>query len=471
MPQKYKTIKETHNALVNKEISCVDLTKSFLSWSKKRQSDINSYITILEHEALVQAKKVDEKIRKGEEIGLLEGVPCAIKDNILIKDVKVTAGSRILENYIATYDATVIKKLKESGVIFLGKTNMDEFAMGSSGENSAFGATKNPIDLTLVPGGSSSGSTASVADNQCVFALGSDTGGSIRQPASFCGVVGFKPSYGQVSRYGLMAMASSFDQIGPIANSVADIKTIFSVLKTEDKKDSTNFKEKHQTENNENVIVGVPKEFFIKGMDQDVEKIIKKFIEKLGKEKNIIIKEISLPNINYSLAVYYILMPAEISSNLARYDGVKYGLRDEGGNLLETYLKTRAKGFGSEVKRRLMLGTYVLSSGYQEKYYEKAQVVRELIKQDFKKAFEQVDFIVSPTTPTTAFKLNEKFENPLTMYLSDIFTVSANVAGLPAISLPISYKENLPVGLQLVGEAFSDDFLLDFAEKIETLKN
>jgi len=459
-----KTIEHIHKSLIKKEFTCVELTQAYLNKIKK--SKFNDFLCLTDKLALEQAKKVDDKIARKQKIGELEGIPIAIKDNILVEGFKVTAGSKILENYIALYNATVIDKLKNAGAIIIGKTNLDEFAMGSSTENSAFGFVKNPVDISRVPGGSSGGSAAAVAADHCLGALGSDTGGSVRQPAAFCGVVGFKPSYGAVSRYGLIAMASSLDQIGVIAKTVEDSRLIFDIIKGKDKMDSTtinlDFKPKSS-----NLIIGIPKEYFEEGIDKEVEEEIEKAIKKF-KDFGYEIKQISLPHTKYALAVYYILMPAEASANLARYDGIKYGYSDNNKDLLENYLKTRAKGFGNEVRRRIMLGTYVLSAGYKDAYYKKAQKVRNLIKQDFEKAFKDVDIILTPTTPTPAFKIGEK-QDPLSMYLADIYTAPVSLAGLPAISLPIKRANNLPIGLQLIGPQFKDDLVFDIAETYEQL--
>jgi aspartyl-tRNA(Asn)/glutamyl-tRNA(Gln) amidotransferase subunit A len=485
------TILEAHQGLKKKEFSVTELIRSCLEQIKKENKKINAFITVLEKQAIEAAKKNDQKIRQGESISYLTGIPLAIKDNILIEDIRCTAGSKILENYIATYDATVIKKLKEAGAIFLGKTNLDEFAMGSSGETSYFGPTKNPCDLERVPGGSSSGSAAAVADQMCLGALGSDTGGSIRQPASFCGIVGLKPTYGRVSRFGLIAMASSLDQIGPLAKNVDDVAIILSIIEGKDKYDSTTVEPDFKTDlpktiDLRNIKIGLVKEFFGPGLDREIKELIEnqiRFLEKEGAE----IVEVSLPHLEYSLPCYYIIMPAEVSANLARYDGIKYGFSVKGKNLLDVYLETRSQGFGDEVRRRIMLGTYTLSAGYYEAYYLKAQKVRTLIKQDFQKVFQEVDCLIGPTTPTTAFKLGEKIDDPLKMYLSDIYTVSVNLAGLPAISIPLirtntdpvvagrinTDKQNksrsLPVGLQIISQQFEENKLLSIAKTIEQL--
>src|SRR3989344_2725520 len=461
------TIQQAHKGLKNKDFSAGELTEAVLEQIKKRDKDIGAYLTVTEDLALEQAKKVDEKIKKREEIGVLEGIPVAVKDVILVEDVKCTAASKILENHIAPYDATVIKKFKKAGAVIVGKTNLDEFAMGSSTENSAFGITRNPHDLERVPGGSPGGSAAAVAANECIYALGSDTGGSIRQPASFCGVVGLKPTYGRVSRYGLMAMASSLDQIGPITKTVEDAEIVLEAISGKDGLDSTSveFKNKFQVSSFklQDLKIGLPKEYFIKGLDPEVEEVIKKAIskfEKMGAE----IIEVSLPHTEYALAAYYIIMPAEVSANLARYDGIKYGLSEKGDNLLDVYLKTRQRGFGQEPRRRIILGAYTLSAGYYEAYYLKAQKARTLIKKDFEEAFKKVDVLITPVSPTPAFKIGEKIDDPLKMYLSDIYTVPINLAGLPAISVPCGQVGNLPIGLQIIGKHFDEERILDLAQ-------
>ncbi len=454
------TIEQTAEGLRKKEFSAVDVCKAYLDKIKKDNKNIFAYLLVDEKGALAQAEKADELISKNKG-SILTGIPVAIKDNILIEGLKCTSGSKILENYVAPYDATVIKKLKESGVVFLGKTNMDEFAMGSSTENSAFGPTKNPNDLTRVPGGSSGGSAAAVANDMAAFALGSDTGGSIRQPAAFCGVVGLKPTYGSVSRYGLTAFASSLDQIGILTKTIKDSEIVFKSISGKDPMDSTSvdlpvIKDKF---NLKDMKIGVPKEYFVKGIDAKIEKEVKSAIKKY-EDMGAKIEEISLPNTNYALAAYYIINPSEASANLARFDGIRYGFSSkEAKDLLDVYLKTKGKGFGPEVRRRIMLGTYSLSSGYYDAYYLKAQKVRSLLKKDFEKALEKVDVILTPTTPIFPFKIGEKVEDPLSMYLVDIYTVSVNLVGLPAISIPIAKVDNLPVGLQIIGKPFEESKL------------
>ena len=477
------TITKTHESLVRKEFSVLELTKAFLEEIEKFNKKIFAFLTITEDLALSQAKEIDDLISREREIPLLAGIPLAIKDNILIEGVRCTAGSRILENYIAPYNATVIEKLKSQGAVFLGKTNLDEFAMGSSTENSAFGPTKNPHDLTRVPGGSSGGSGAALAAGFALGALGSDTGGSIRLPASFCGVVGLKPTYGAVSRYGLMAMASSLDQIGPFAKTVEDARIIFNAIRGKDPLDSTSVEFSAQGGSPPeadaprehasggkigNLRVGVPKEYFIKGMDKEIEKSIKNAIEEMEK-LGIKTQEISLPHTEPALAVYYLIMPSEVSANLARYDGIKYGYSEATSkNLLDVYLQSRRKGFGEEVRRRIMLGTYALSAGYYDAYYLRAQKVRTKVIDDFNEAFKVVDVILTPTSPTAAFKFGEKID-PLSMYLSDVFTIAVNLAGLPAISVPGGKVGNLPVGIQLIGRPFEENKILKLGEFIEKL--
>jgi len=464
------TIKQAHQGLIKKEFSTVELTEAVLSQIKKRDQEIHAYLLLTEELALSQAQKIDKRIANNEKIGLLAGVPIAVKDIILVEGVRCTAGSKILGNYIAPYDATVIKKLKQAGAIIVGKTNLDEFAMGSSTENSAFGPTRNPHDLERVSGGSSGGSAAALASDQCVYALGSDTGGSVRQPASLCGVVGLKPTYGRVSRYGLIAFASSLDQIGLMAKTAEDAQTVFEMIKGKDEMDSTSLnppskktKVKFQIKD---LKIGIPKEYFIKGIDPAVEKTVKEAIsqyEKMGAK----VIEVSLPHTEYALAAYYIIQPAEASANLARYDGIKYGLSEDASDLLEVYLQTRQKGFGDEVRRRIMIGTYTLSAGYYEAYYLKAQKVRTLIKEDFIKAFEKVDVLMGPVAPTPAFKLGEKTEDPVSMYLADIYTVALNLAGLPGISVPCGKIGKLPVGLQIIGQQFDDEKIIKIAQEYE----
>ena len=480
------TITQAHEKLVNKEISAVELTEAFLDRIDKIDKEINAFLSVFRDSAISQAKEIDNQISQGQEISMLAGIPLAIKDNILIEGKKCTAASKMLENYLAPYDATCIEKLKEAGAVFLGKTNLDEFAMGSSTENSAFKVTHNPQDLSRVAGGSSGGSAAAVKANECIAALGSDTGGSIRQPASLCGTVGLKPTYGAVSRYGLIAFASSLDQIGPITKNIEDAKIIFNVIKGKDPKDSTSVESNSksqvpspkQIQNSkfkiQNLRIGVPKEYFTEGIDPRVEKIIKEFIQKIGKQ-GAKVREINLPHTKYALPCYFLISASEASANLARYDGIRYGKpkiqssNSEAQNLMDEYLKTRGEGFGDEVKRRIMLGTYALSSGYYDAYYLRAQKVRTLIKEDFQKAFQEVDIILTPTSPFIAFKIGERIKNALSMYLADIFTVSVNLAGLPALSMPCGEVQGLSVGLQIISKSFQEDKIFEagsFFEKI-----
>ena len=470
------TIKEAHEKLKKREISAVELTQAVLDEIEKKDKKISAFLTLTSELALKQAKKVDEQIALGESISPLAGVPAAVKDNILIEDVKCTAASKILENYVAAYDATVIKKLKSAGAVFVGKTNMDEFAMGSSTENSAFKPTRNPVDTERVPGGSSGGSAAAVKADECVYALGSDTGGSIRQPAGFCGVVGLKPTYGAVSRYGLMAMASSLDQIGPLAKTAEDAAYIFEAISGPDENDATSQSKRpvfkaddvlSEPLNFKKLKIGIPKEYFVEGLEHETEKAVRGAIQKF-KDAGAEVKEVSLPSTSYALACYYIIMPAEVSANLARYDGIKYGYSKPERDLFESYLATRHEGFGKEVRRRIMLGTYVLSSGYYDAYYLKAQKVRALIKKDFENALKEVDVIMTPTSPSPAFKFGEKTDDPLAMYLADIYTVPVNLAGVPAISVPCR-EGSLPIGLQIIGRHFDEKTILQTALAYERI--
>lgn len=456
------TIKEARKGLDNKDFTAKDLARAYLDQISKVNGEINAYLEVYD-DVLSQAEAVDKK----GFTSMLSGIPMAIKDNILIAGKTATSGSKILKGYVAPYDATVIEKLKKEGVIFIGRTNMDEFAMGSSTENSAFGVTKNPLDKTRVPGGSSGGSVAAVAMGGAIAALGSDTGGSVREPASFCGLVGLKPTYGSVSRYGLMAMGSSLDVIGPITKNVEDSEIIFNAISGLDKFDSTT----HELVKNTKKVktIGVPYHILEKGgISTTVLDNFKKSIERL-KKLGYEIKDIKLPNISYSLSVYYILMPAEVSSNLARFDGVKYGLHVEGKDLLEDYLKTRGQGFGKEVRRRILIGTYVLSAGYHDAYYNKAVMLRQKITEDFTKAFNEVDVIATPTTPGPAFKIGERINDPLAMYLEDIFTVPANIVGIPAVSIPSGFVEengiSLPLGIQFIAPHDGESLLFDVGKK------
>lgn len=469
------TIEQVHQGLIKKEFSSKELTQACLDRIKKIDSKIEAFLTLTPDLALKQAEEADKRIKNGE-VNALTGIPLAIKDNILIKDEKCTAASKILESYEATYNATVVDKLEEAGAVFLGKTNLDEFGMGSSTENSAFKKTKNPWDLSRVPGGSSGGSAAAVASDECLAALGSDTGSSVRLPASFCGVVGLLPTYGRVSRYGLIAMTSSLDQIGPIGKTVKDTAILFQAINGLDSFDSTtvnkpNINLKNISKDVKGLKVGVPKEFFVAGMDSKVEDTVKKAIKKL-EELGAKIVEVSLPLSKYALAVYYITVFSEVSTNLARYDGIRYGLSNQSGkNLLEVYLKTKAAGLGDEAKRRIILGTYSLSAGYYDQYYLQAQKLRYLIRQEFNRVFQTVDCLVVPTSPSVAFKLGEKLDDPLTMYLSDIFTVSANMAGITGISIPCGFVDKLPVGLQIMGQSFDEETIFCVAHNYEKSTN
>ncbi len=458
------TIQRAHQGLKNKEFSALQLVEAVFNQIRKKNGELNAYLTLSEESALLQAKKVDQRINFNQAIGPLEGIPIAVKDNILVQGLNCAAGSKILENYLAPYDATVIRRLKKAGAIIIGKTNLDEFAMGSSGENSAFGPTKNPCDLDRVPGGSSSGSAAAVAADMCLAALGSDTGGSIRLPASFCGVVGFKPTYGYVSRYGLVAFGSSLDQIGPIAKSVEDAEIVFQAIAGKDELDATSLAMEpfNQEVDIKGLKIGLPKEYFTQGLDPEVEKLVRQAAAKYEQAGAKLI-EISLPYVKYALPCYYIINTSEASANLARYDGIKYGLSKTGEDLLAGYLKTRREGFGQEVTRRIILGTYSLSAGYYDAYYLKAQKVRNLVKRDLEKAFEQADVIMGPVAPNVAFKLGEKVDDPIAMYLFDVYAVSANLAGMPSISLPCGRINHLPVGLQILGPQQSDGKLFKIA--------
>lgn len=466
------TIRELASGFRGGEFSAVEVAKFFLDKIKKNNEENFSFITITEELALEQARKADERIAKGDE-NLLLGISGALKDNIMLKGVRCTAGSKSLNNYYSSYNAHIVEKLEKEGSVILGKTNMDEFAMGSSTENSAFGVTRNPYDLSRIPGGSSGGSAVAVATGCCSFAIGSDTGGSIRQPASFCGVVGLKPTYGSVSRRGLIAMASSLDQIGVFARNISDTIDLFEAISGKDELDSTSvdYSFSRKEIDVSKLRVGIPKEYFIDGMDKRVEMKIKEAIALISK-MGVKIKEISLPHTDYALPVYYIIMPSEVSSNMSRYDGLRYGLSDDqASDLIESYFRNRGKGFGMEVKRRIVLGTYTLSAGYKDTYYQKALKVRSLIKDDFVKAFKEVDIIITPTSPILPFKIGEKIGDPLSIYLSDIFTVTANLAGVPALSLPCGKIDGLPVGIQLIGRSFEENTILQAGKAFEELWN
>jgi len=460
------TIHELRGMLEKGETTSRAITESVLNRIKAVDEKVKAYITVTGEAALSQADRAD-KDRKAGTASAVHGIPIAIKDNMCTAGTRTTCASKILGNFIPPYDATVVTRLNGSGIVMTGKVNMDEFAMGSSTENSAFFATKNPWDLGRIPGGSSGGSAAAVAAGECIAALGSDTGGSIRQPAACCGVVGLKPTYGRVSRYGLVAFASSLDQIGPLTKDVTDAAIVMNIIAGHDPKDSTSADiavpdyTRSLVKDVKGMTVGIPKEYFIEGVDPEVDKAVReavKTLERLGAK----VVDVSLPHTGYAVATYYILATSEASSNLARYDGVKYGFRAQGAkDLLDLYMKSRSQGFGPEVKRRIMLGTYALSAGYYDAYYKKGQQVRTLIKQDFDEAFKKVDIIATPTAPTAAFKIGEKSSDPLQMYLSDIFTISVNLAGIPGISLPCGFTTgNLPIGLQLLGRNFDEESVL-----------
>jgi aspartyl-tRNA(Asn)/glutamyl-tRNA(Gln) amidotransferase subunit A len=467
------TIHELLDRLRAGETTSAAITASVFGRIDAVEKEVHAYITLMRETALAEAARADEKIRKGE-IDALTGIPIAMKDICCMKGVRTTCGSKILENFIPPYDATVVEKLRAAGAVFTGKTNMDEFAMGSSTENSFFGATRNPWDLDRIPGGSSGGSAAAVAADECIAALGSDTGGSIRQPAALCGIVGLKPTYGRVSRFGLVAFASSLDQIGPFTKDVEDCAILMNVIAGYDPRESTSVPEevpdyrRFLGQGIEGWRVGIPKEYFITGIDPEVEAAVRRAIRVVeGAGAKCI--EVSLPHTEYCLAVYYIVAPAEACSNLARYDGVKYGFRSaDGRDLMEMYKKTRAAGFGAEVKRRIMIGTYALSSGYYDAYYKKASQVRGLIKRDFDEAFTKCDVILTPTTPTPAFRVGERTDDPMQMYLSDIFTISTNLAGIPGISVPCGFTAaGLPVGVQFLTGHFQEGRLIQFASAYE----
>lgn len=470
------SIRELHQQLITKERSAVEIAQEAIETIERLEPKVRAFLSVTADYALEQAQKVDAKIAAGEQIGTLEGIPIGIKDNMCTKGIRTTCGSRILENFVPPYESTVTQKLKDAGAVMVGKTNLDEFAMGSSTENSAYQVTANPWDLSRIPGGSSGGSAAAVAAGECTVSLGSDTGGSIRQPASLCGIVGMKPTYGLVSRFGLVAYASSLDQIGPFARTTEDAAILLQAIAGYDRQDSTSLKVeipdytqflKPDFQSNGGLKVGVITETFGEGLNPVVADAVTKAIEQLqtlGAE----VQEISCPRFRYGLPTYYIIAPSEASANLARYDAVKYGLREESENLLSMYTKTRAAGFGAEVKRRIMIGTYTLSAGYYDAYYLKAQKVRTLIKQDFENAFAKVDVLICPTSPTTAFKAGEKTDDPLSMYLSDLMTIPVNLAGLPGISIPCGFDEQgLPIGMQLVANVLREDLLFHTAYAYE----
>ena len=461
------TIHQARTLLDTRQLSAQELTRAVLDRIRATDGTLHSYVTLDETQALSQAEAADRSLTNSDRPPPLCGIPIAVKDMILTKDLRSTAGSKILEHFIPPYDAGVIRRLRDAGAVILGKVNCDEFGMGSSNENSAYGPTRNPWDVSRVPGGSSGGSAACVAADQAVAALGTDTGGSIRLPASFCGVVGLKPTYGRVSRFGVVAYASSLDQVGPLTKDMRDCATLLGVIAGHDPRESTSVDRPVPDyraalgRGARGLRVGIPREYFVAGMQPEVDQAVRRAIDtlqELGAEP----VSISLPHTDYAVAAYYIIATAEASSNLARYDGVKYGHRAESAtDLAEMYRQTRAQGFGPEVKRRIMLGTYALSAGYYDAYYLKAQKVRRLIRHDFLRAFEQCDVIATPTAPTTAFQLGEKATDPLTMYLSDILTIAVNLAGLPGLSLPCGFDaEGLPISLQLIGQAFGEEAVL-----------
>ena len=474
------TIKQAQKGLSNKDFSCCELTESYIKEIKKKDKDINAFITTTFDLAKKQAKNIDEKIKQGENLKPLAGIPVSIKDCFCVKGVKATAGSNILRDYIPCFDATSVKKIKDQGAVILGKVNTDEFTMGASTETSAFGVTKNPLDLKRVSGGSSGGSAASVASDMAAYSLATDTGGSIRQPAAFCGKVGLKVTYGRVSRYGVMSMASSLDTIGIITKTVEDSAIVLKEIAGHDKYDSTTPKAKIDDYLKELQVdvkglkIGIPKEYFIKELNPEIKKNINQVIKKLENLGCKII-DINLPHTKYAIAVYYIIVPSEISSNMARYDGIRYGYsitndkNEIAKNLTDIYTKSRAKGFGDEVKRRIMIGTYTLSAGYYDAYYKKAMQVRTLIKKDFDSAFEKVDAIIAPVTPDIAFKIGEKTDDPLQMYLEDIFTAPVNLAGVPSLAIPFGSAKKMPLGIQIIGKHFDEKTILKIGSKLENI--
>ena len=469
------SIHELHDLLSKRKVSAVEITRAYLDRIGKVDPKIRAYLTVTADQALTQAEKADKRLKKASDvITPLTGIPLGIKDVICTQGVRTTCASKILENFVPPYNAAVMERLEAHGAVMLGKLNMDEFAMGSSTENSAYHPTRNPWDLERIPGGSSGGSAASVAARTCAGSLGSDTGGSIRQPASHCGVIGMKPTYGMVSRFGLVAFASSLDQIGPISRDVTDCALLLNAISGHDTRDSTSIPIEVPDYTGslmpslKNYTLGIPREYFIPGLDPEVEKTVRHAVSALESQGARVV-EVSLPHTEYAVAAYYIVAPAEASSNLSRYDGVKYGFRATGyKNLMDMYKKTRSQGFGPEVKRRIMIGTYSLSAGYYDAYYKKASQIRTLITQDFKKVFEQCDVIAAPVSPTAAFKLGEKADDPLQMYLSDIFTIPVNLAGIPGISVPCGLNSSgLPIGLQLMAEHFEEAKLLTVAYNLE----
>ena len=472
------TVHELKDKIKSNELSIIDITKAYVEKINEKEKDVQAFITTLTQEALEQASSIQKGIEEGSITGDYAGIPIGIKDNICTKGIKTTCASKMLENFVSPYDASVVEKLKQEHLINLGKLNMDEFAMGASTEYSYFKKTRNPRNLNTVPGGSSGGSAAAVAANMVPWALGSDTGGSIRQPASFCGVVGLKPTYGLVSRYGLVAFASSLDQIGPITKDVEDAAILLNIIAGHDEKDTTsvNIEKKDYTKALKNSVkglkIGIPKEYFGEGINKEVKEKLEQAIQKY-KELGAEVEEFSLDIADYALATYYIIACAEASSNLGRFDGIRYGYRTQNySNLKELFKNSRSEGFGAEVKRRIILGTYVLSSGYYDAYYKKAQQVRTLVKNEFKKAFAKYDVLLTPTSPTVAFEIGTKSNNPLEMYLADICTVSVNIAGLPAISIPCGVdSKNMPIGMQLIGNHFAEETILNAAYAFEKISH
>ncbi|MBP3721720.1 MAG: Asp-tRNA(Asn)/Glu-tRNA(Gln) amidotransferase subunit GatA [Selenomonadaceae bacterium] len=472
----FETAASLHSMLKNKKITAQELTEAVISRIDATENEIGAYLTVTKENALENARKTDEKIAKGEEIGFLEGLPGGIKDNICTKGVKTTCASKILENFVPPYNATVVEKLLGVNYSLMGKLNMDEFAMGGSTENSAYKLTKNPWDKERVPGGSSGGAAASVAAGSAVWSLGSNTGGSIRQPASFCGVVGLKPTYGRVSRYGLVAYASSLDQIGPVTRDVTDAANILNIIAGNDAMDSTSSKKavpdytKSLVKDVKGLKIGCPKEYFADGMDKEVENAVRAAIASY-KDMGAEIVDISLPHTKYAISSYYLIAPAEAATNLQRYDGVSYGARVDGEDIVSLMTNTRTAKFGAEVKRRIMIGNYALSAGYYDAYYLKALKVRTLIQQDFTEAFKSVDVIMTPTAPTAAFKIGE-MEDPLKLYLQDIYTVPINLAGVPGISVPCGFTQNnLPIGLQIIGRPLDEETIIRAAYAYEQENN
>jgi aspartyl-tRNA(Asn)/glutamyl-tRNA(Gln) amidotransferase subunit A len=467
------TLHDATNKLRKRELSSVELTQAVFERISDTEAKIHAYITLAQDAALEQARQADERLKRDGGASPLLGIPIAVKDNFLTCGLRTTCASKLLGDFIPPYDATTVQRLRAASAVVTGKTNLDEFAMGSSAENSAFFPTRNPWNLDRISGGSSGGSAAAVAADQCIVALGTDTGGSIRQPAACCGVVGLKPTYGRVSRFGIIAFASSMDQVGPMTKDVRDAALLLEAIAGHDPADSTSVERvvprytDALTGDIKGLRIGIPKEYFVLGMQPEVERAVRVAVQELDK-KGAVIEEISLPHTEYAVAVYYIVATAEASSNLARYDGMRYGHRANARDLTETYMISRDEGFGAEVKRRIMLGTYALSAGYYDAYYLKAQRVRTLIKQDFDEVFKRCDVIVTPTMPTTAFKIGEKTQDPLQMYLSDIYTISINLAGLPALSLPCGFdQDGMPIGMQIIGKHFDESTILRAAHAYE----